>query len=464
MPLRVLGLLLFFAPAASAALVEGVPRLNAAPSAFLSGASLLPVFLPPVSPAPMLASPALPALSPAAALSAPATTLPEPAALESSFAGAAQSGPQRKSREKGAFAAARAFDGTDAWSRGTFDGADGLSVTFKRRAGPAGTVPRVYSGGLALNESFDALFARSAPPARPEYFVWTRGHRPTGWVPTAPTLDADARDLARMIVLASRETGSSLVELALHSYGTLVFQRLSQLHAEPEVAAALQRLAGSRVVLLNAATHYAGSANRAGSMYETIGQAARQAVDMLDLMDRTAESWRQAAEWNPLLGPSIGLWLAGYRAQREQLLALNAARTAGRLRKDLDEPWDPAYDSIRRGFLAALEQDSQDPGWQESLLRRASDLFRLEFTKKDAARLRRLKIRVDFVHSASDRLLNWESARTVFELFGIPSPERMPAPRTVLADRTGLFRAEIVDADHYYPLKRRDALAARLDP
>jgi hypothetical protein len=40
----------------------------------------------------------------------------------------------------------------------------------------------------------------------------------------------------------------------------------------------------------------------------------------------------------------------------------------------------------------------------------------------------------------------------------------MPAPGTVLTDPSGLFRAEIVDADHYYPLKQRDALAARLDP
>ena len=40
--------------------------------------------------------------------------------------------------------------------------------------------------------------------------------------------DSDARDLARMVVIASRESASGKVELALHSFGTLIFQRLLQ--------------------------------------------------------------------------------------------------------------------------------------------------------------------------------------------------------------------------------------------
>ena len=467
MTARMLGVLLLVAQASSAAIVESLPRLGAAPSIFLPALPVPALSSPALSSPALLAAPALPELaSPAAGLTAPAAlpSLPASAALAPSVSAAPQSASGRSSGETAAAGAGRTFDGAGEWSRGTFEGEDGLSVAFKRRDGPAGAVPRVYSGGLALNESFDALFARDAAPARPEYFVWTRGHPPTAWAPTAATLDTDARDLARMIVLASRETGSSKVELALHSYGTLVFQRMSQLRAEPEVAEALKRLSGSRVVMLNAVSHYAGSADRAGRLYELVGQAARQGVDTLDVMDLAAGAWAQAAALNPFLAPSIGFWLAGYRAQREQLLALNTARATKRMRADLQEPWDPSYDSIRLGFLAALERNSKDLGWQEALLRRSSDLFRLEFTKQDAARLRRLKIRLELVHSTNDQLLNWESARTVFELFGIPSPERMPPPGTALADPSGLSRARIVDADHYYPLKRRDDLAALLDP
>ncbi|MFI5350751.1 MAG: hypothetical protein ACHQ2Z_14485 [Elusimicrobiota bacterium] len=466
---RIVGVLLLVAPVSSAAVVESIPRFDAAPLTSFPGALAFSALSAPallsVSPAAALPAPAAPAaaLSAAAAPAAPAV-LSAAAAPAPALAAAPPSAGGRNSGETSASAAARTFDGSGEWSRGAFEGENGLSVAYKRRAGPAGAVPRVYSGGLALNESFDALFARDSSPARAEYFVWTRGHRPTGWTPTAPTLDADARDLARMIVRAARETGSTKVELALHSYGTLVFQRMSQLRAEPEVEAALKRLSGSRVVLLNAASHYAGSANRAGPMYEALGQAARQAVDMLDVMDLTAESWARAAAWNPFLAPSIPFWLASYRAQREQLLALNSARATKRMRADLEVPWDASFDSVRLRFLAALEKDSKDAGWQEALMRRSSDLFRIEFTKIDAARLRRLKIRLEFVHSAHDQLLNWESARTVFELFGIPAPERMPPSGTSLADASGLFRARIVDADHYYPLKRRDDLAVLLDP
>jgi hypothetical protein len=75
-----------------------------------------------------------------------------------------------------------------------------------------------------------------------------------------------------------------------------------------------------------------------------------------------------------------------------------------------------------------------------------------------------MKIRLDLVHAAGDQLLNWASAQTLFELLGIPAPDKMPEPGTVLTDPTGRFRAFIVAGDHYYPLKQREDLAARLDP
>jgi len=133
------------------------------------------------------------------------------------------------------------------------------------------------------------------------------------------------------------------------------------------------------------------------------------------------------------------------------------------MRDDLKEAWDPSYDSIRRSFVDALARDARDPAWQEALMRRSSDMFRLEFTKKDAAALRDLRIKVDLVHAAGDKLLNWNSARALFRRLGIAAPDKAPAPGAVLADPTGRLRAVIVDGDHYWPLKKRDAFAEFLD-
>jgi hypothetical protein len=185
---------------------------------------------------------------------------------------------------------------------------------------------------------------------------------------------------------------------------------------------------------------------------------------MLNMMDQAAAAWQAAANLNPFLGPATQFWMAEYRAQRGNLLAMASQGAADMMRKDLAESWNPAYDSIRRDFIAALKEDARDHGWQESLLRRSSDMFRLEFTKKDVSEIRKLKIHLELVHSTGDQLLNWESARTLFELLGIEAPEKAPAAGAVLTDKTGLFRATIVDGDHYYPLKKRDDLARRLDP
>ncbi|MBI3565276.1 MAG: hypothetical protein HY079_08785, partial [Elusimicrobia bacterium] len=294
--------------------------------------------------------------------------------------------------------------------------------------------------------------------------LWTRGHPPTGWAPTRPVIDADARDLARMIVLAAKETGATKVELALHSFGTLVFQRLLQLRAEPEVRAALKLLAGSRVVLLNATTHYPGSERRAGREFEQMGTATKAFVGWLDMMDAMASQMRAIADLNPWTSAPFVAWLETWKLQRSQTLALASKGAADMMKADLSKPWPAAFDSIRKGFLAALARDAQDPAWQESLLRRSSDMFTLDFTTQDAAFLRRMKTRVELIHSAGDQLLNWQSALALFERLGIDAPSG-PAPAgTELSDRTGRFRATIVDSDHYYPQTSRDDLARRLDP
>lgn len=355
------------------------------------------------------------------------------------------------------------FDGASGWKKDSFESADGAAaIAVKRRDGPAEQPARVFSGGLALNESYEPLFALETPPASSQLFLWTRAHPPSGWTPTRTPIDADARDLARAILKAAEQPGNGKVELVLHSFGTLVFQRLVQLRGEPEVDAALAKLKGSRVVLLNATTHYEGSEKKAGPDFERMGMATRMFVDWLDVMDGYADMWRKSAELNPLLIPQVELMLAQWRAQRASLIASASREAAGMMKKDLAEPW-PAFDEIRLGFLKDLERDARDPAWQEALLRRSSDMFKLEFSKADVRHIRRLGLRLDLVHSSRDQLLNWQSAKILCALLGIAAPDEVPAPGTVLSDRTGRFQMRIVDADHYFPLKRPGELAVVLN-
>ncbi|MDE2144158.1 MAG: hypothetical protein KGJ84_17255, partial [Elusimicrobia bacterium] len=458
-------LLLTAALPARAAVVEGVPALGAVTPGAWVGAAAAPSALSISIPAPAIAAPAplaaAPALTVVPAAAGPSHPTGEHAASEASrmwdgFGGPRPAGGIPETSEP-------AVDGlppslSESWSRASFVSAvGGLEIAYKHRAGPAGSVPRVYAGGLALNESFDPLFARPGAPARPEYFLWMRGHAPTGWTPTATPIDADARDLARMIVLSARETRSTKVELALHSFGTLIFQRMVQLRAEPEVAQALDLLSGSRVFMLNATTHYEGSEKRAGRQFEQMGTATKQFVGWLDSMDGVADMWRTAAEFNPFLAAGQAAW----KFQRDQIVAMASKGAADMMRADLQTPWAPEIDPIRRGFLAALARDSQNHGWQEALLRRSSDMFKLEFTKQDAALVRRMKIGLELIHATEDQLLNWVSAQTLFERLGIAAPDQAPKAGTVLTDKSGLFRATIVAGDHYYPLKQRDDLARR---
>lgn len=411
------------------------------------------------------AVPALPALPgfPSAGLPTP---LPLPLASPAPLAAEAA----KPALEASAADAKKLFDGGRAatpgkdWTLGVFEGDGGAPVHYKSREGSGRAPARVYAGGLALNESFEPLFARAEKPAGDELFVWTRGHAPSAWRATKNPIDADARDLARAIVVAAENSPRGKVELALHSFGTLVFQRMIQLHAEPAVAAALKALDGSRVFLLHATTHFEGSEKRAGREFEQMGQATRAIVDWLDAGDTAAAAWDAAARMNPFLIPAASAWAAQWNFQREQLISMASKGAADMMRADLKEPWDKAIDHLRKAFLKDLETDTRNPGWQEAMLRRSSDMFRLEFSPGDAAKIHDLNIRLELIHADGDKLLNWESAKALFERLGIEAPKNAPPSGTVLRDKSGRFRARIVTGDHYWPLKKRDELAGILKP
>lgn len=352
------------------------------------------------------------------------------------------------------------YSSAQGWELESFRGDGGLEIFYRRRPGDEkfeGLRPRVFAGGLALNDSFATLLAgRSA--SRPEYVLSTRGHAPTGWAPTAHPLDADARDLARLLALAAGTSRSRRVELVLHSFGTLVFQRMLQLRGDPLVDKGLEAVSESKVVFLNGTTRYQGSELRAGAPYALTGQLARGSVDWLDSSDAAAELAASAAQLNPFAAPAAEAWLARYRALRAQSVAMATRGAAAATRRDLQARWSPRLEPQRQLFLERLEREADDAGWQEALLRRSADMFRLDMTQEDVKHLRRLSVDLHIVHGRDDDMINWESARALLELFGLPSPAQAPEPGTILSRGGNRFKAHIVDGDHYWPLKQPDAL------
>lgn len=458
-----------------AADVDAVPSIEFPAAAAFSAPQLpaVEMALPPALPE--LAQPALPGLEPAQAAAPDGlqqlgqTAAPAPAAQ-----GANASGFAAHAAGEARFDGARSFSGqasgapveaapaSSGWTEGSFEASDGAPIAFKSRPGDPTLPARVYSGGLALNESFESYFA-TQHPANPQFFLWTRANPPSGWKPTSSMLDADARDLARMIVRAKKSTRTGKVELALHSFGNLVFQRMVQLRGEPEAAEALEALRGSRVALVNAISHYEGPDYHPVPELEQRSFLLRATVDWLDLGDKNAARWEELARANPLLEPSIRLGLAEYRAQRGAFLSLATQEAASMMLKDLAQPWAPEIDSIRKGFIAEVQRNARDQAWQEALLRRSNESFLMNMTKDDAGFLRRLGLRLDIVQASRDQLIDWGAFRMLCEWLGVRAPEKPAAPGTVLSDRAGRFRARIVDADHYFPLKRPAALAAILD-
>lgn len=348
----------------------------------------------------------------------------------------------------------------EAWRHAAFlSPADGAVITYRERnAERSEGAPKVFVGGMGLPDSFESYFETGRAGDSAEYLLTLRGLPPTEWSRTRETFDSDAKDLARMIVLASRETGSGAVELVLHSYSTLVFQRMLQLAGDPGVDRALGLLRGSRVVFIGASTHYGDSETVAGPEYAEMAKQVRAFVNWIDAVDSYGEMLEKAAELNPFLRPQVDGWLMLWGMQRRAALSAASKPGAELLIEHLNEPWSPEIDHIRERILAQTRKVSRLPGWQEAMLRRANDTSLLEFTPGDVERMRELGVRLDVLHAAGDQLIPWVSERLLAEMLGIDAPEELPSPGTVLSDEDGLFRMIIVDGDHYFPLKRPDLL------
>lgn len=471
--------------AAAVPTVRLAPLLAVNPSALGSPALSVSLTAPSLSPL----TAALPALTPSPALSVLTAAAPQQAPLKLSAAAGAAEFTQtladpKLSETASHQAAAKLFDGGSAraealpiaaddqgpapaprvrWSRTAEGGwslasfasaADGSPISYKsRQAEGSSQAPMVFVGGLALAESYDSLFETQAKAESDQYFVWLRGHQPTEFQPTQKVYEADARDMARMIVLAAERSGSKSVSLTLHSYGVLVFQRMVQLHEDLEVQQAMRLLKGGRVTLINTTTHYGHSETAAGAQYAQMAKAIQAIVQQLDLMDSYGKTLNAAVKANPLLAPMVLPQLFWLQMQRNMLLSLASKGAVDELRKQLADPWSPALDHVRLNILKIVEENAATPGWQEAFLRRADATSMLDFTKEDVQRIRDYGIRLEIIHAAKDQLIPWVSAKLAFELFGFKVPKDAPKPGREFRDGSGMFHLKVVDSDHYYPLR-----------
>lgn len=471
-------ILLVLAAASSAAAPRVVtsPRVSVAPLLSASPAVAARVALPtPVlAPAAIMTAPSLNLAPPAAApLAAPQAVSPVAASAQAASA-ASLDAPKVHAADVSA-SLSRVFDGSgrppsapvavgEGWTPGEFASpVDGTPIrTLERPGADASRSPTVFIGGMALQESFDSLFALEARPAAAQVFARLRGHPPSGWTPTRAVLDADARDLARLILRAAERSPGGKVDLVLHSYGTLVLQRLVQLRGEAEPRRALSRLKGARITLVNGTSHQEGSESLVSGDLAQAAKITRMFVDWLSAMDAAADMWRKAAELNPMLIPSVQAYLAAWKMEREGALALAAKPVVTELRKHLQGAWPAQGEPARRAALERLGRLEHDPVWQEAAVRRVNDGFSFDFTAADARFLRRLAGRLDVVVSDRDQVVPWEGARLLLTLLGVPAPEAQPAAGTVL--RAGAVRAEVFAGDHYLPLndaRRLQELLAR---
>lgn len=444
-------------------------RLNAAP-ALAPALGLSPALAAPAVSGPMAAAaPVVPTLSPAAAQSVQAMTAPQaaPAAMAAESVRLFDGGAPRASlpvavEEEGPAPAPRVRYGRaseDGWGLASFQSAaDGSPISYKYREGAKDQPPMVFIGGLALAESYDSLFETQPQAGSDQYFAWLRGHQPTEFQPTREVYDADARDMARMIVLASERSGAQAVSLTLHSYGVLVFQRMAQLHKDLEVQQAMRLLKGGRVTLINTTTHYGDSETAAGEQYAQMAKIIRAIVQQLDVMDSYTAFLESSLKVNPFLAPAVIPQIFAIKMQRDMLLGLASKGAVDELRKQLADPWAPAIDHVRKNILRIVGENAATPGWQEAFLRRANATSLLDFTKEDVQRIRDAGIRLEIIHAAQDQLIPWVSAKLAFELFGFKVPEKAPKAGREFRDESGMFHLKVVDSDHYYPLREPQQL------
>ena len=451
-------------------------KLNTAPSLTPTLSPALAAPAPLVSPSlqaqAVLLSPdgtVIPTISPAAAQSVQAMTAPKaaPAQVSEESARLFDGGDFHASlpvavEDQGPAPAPRvrySRTSEDGWGLASFkSAADNSPISYKFRSGSKSQPPMVFIGGLALAESYDSLFETQPQAESDQYFAWLRGHQPTDFQPTKEVYEADARDMARMIVLAAERAGSKSVSLTLHSYGVLVFQRMVQLHQDLEVQQAMRLLKGGRVTLINTTTHYGHSETAAGAQYAQMAKVIQAIVQQLDLMDSYSAALESSLKVNPFLAPMVVPQLFALKMQRDMLLGLASKGAVDELRKQLSDPWSPALDHVRLNILKIVGENAATPGWQEAFLRRADATSMLDFTKEDVQRIRDYGIRLEIIHAAQDQLIPWVSAKLAFELFGFKVPEKAPAAGREFRDQSGMFHLKVVDSDHYYPLREPQKL------
>ncbi|MCX5787755.1 MAG: hypothetical protein NTX64_04485 [Elusimicrobia bacterium] len=325
-----------------------------------------------------------------------------------------------------------------------------------------GRVPTVHVGGLALAESFEPYF-QTQPAQAGQFVLWLRGLAPSELGPKTQLLDADTRDMAHLIVTAAREAGTERVDLALHSYSSLLFQRMLALYEEPVVAEALKLLRGARVAVIAGSTHYDRTEYDVGLEFVFRKHLAEAIVAMQGLNNSISNLLWSMSLLNPFISPMAYAYDLHNRMQELLILQASGKSIADQLKAHLKDPWAPSIEPIRLKLLAQIEAAWRQEEWQKASLWRTVDMHALEFSPHDVERMRALGVRLDIVVANQDQVLPWAIQRDLLARVGIDTPEWVPAPGTILTDRSGMVRARIVDSDHYFPLRKPAELASILN-
>jgi hypothetical protein len=340
------------------------------------------------------------------------------------------------------------------WVSGSFKSpVKSANIAYKYRMPYGAKETTVLAGGLALAESFESLFS-AVPSRNNQFFLWFRAMPPSSWVYGRDNFEADARDLARFINLAAEKTGSRRVNLVLHSYSTLVVQKMVQMREDAEIGRALGYLRGAQVLMLNPTTHFKGSEALGGGNYAQTAAIISNFIKWLDMTDNYVDGWNSAAGLVPSMQAPVTFNLAMWEIQRNNALNMTSKQAREMMVDHLTPAWGGGLDPVRESLLGTVKKNVENPRWQETLLRRTDDTAKFDFVAADVAAMRSAGINLDFIYAGEDQLIPWAAERlTVAALFGIPVPEQLPQPGVVFRDQSGLFSLRVVQGDHYFPLK-----------
>lgn len=364
---------------------------------------------------------------------------------------------KREAASAAAARAGRAFDLSGAAPKNEglfFESVAGGDIHYDVRGGPEGETPIVFTGGIGINNSFEALRRFGPAPRRTGFFLMTRGHGLSQWsAPTVhTTLGADALDLAKMILIARAKTGAARVDVAAHSFGTKVLQEML-VSDDPLAAAARKILGKSWPVNGLIEFDHAGRAPIWTRLF--VGNVETSDHAIAPIL-QAAVDWNSRIERAGRLNPFFfffriipDFFVGMLQSNRKLMFDRATAAALRRLESDLSGTvWEGEADELRREFL---EDPSQMLGNPEAFMRRANDAFHSTISAEVIDGLKQEGKEFEIIHSNRDSIISRSEQIEMDRRFGIVGTDASGVLEG--RDATGFARSRVYDAGHDFPLE-----------